>query len=133
MTKKIYPPEFKKEAASLVLDQGYTRKAACEAMWVGTTALDRWIRQLREEREGKTPEKSAAITDPQHEIQALKAQVRQLEREKEILKKATALLVSDTLSKWNWSTSWARTIRNERLLKPLGSPEALTTPIRASE
>ncbi len=32
MTKKIYPPEFKKEAASLVLDQGYTRKAACEAM-----------------------------------------------------------------------------------------------------
>ncbi len=27
MTKKHYPAEFKQEAASLVLDQGYTRKA----------------------------------------------------------------------------------------------------------
>jgi transposase len=99
MTKKTYPPEFKQEAASLVLDQGYTRKAACEAMGVGATALDRWVRQLRDEREGKTPEKSAAITQTQREIQGLKAQVRRLEREKEILKKATALLMSDTLNK----------------------------------
>jgi transposase len=99
MSKKTYPPEFKKEAASLVLDQDYTRKAACEAMGVGATALERWVRQLRDEREGITPERSTAITETQREIQGLKAQVRRLEREKEILKKATALLMSDTLNK----------------------------------
>ena len=44
MPRKSYPPEFKQETASLVLDQGYTRKAAAEAMGVGRTALDRWVR-----------------------------------------------------------------------------------------
>ncbi len=98
MTKKHYPAEFKQEAASLVLDQGYTRKAACEAMGVGKTALDRWIKQLRTERAGETPEKAQAITATQREIQALKAQVKRLEREKAILKKATARLMSETHS-----------------------------------
>ena len=98
MPRKSYPPEFKQETASLVLDQGYTRKAAAEAMGVGRTALDRWVRQLSQERSGKPPEKSQAITDTQREIQDLKAQVKRLEREKAILKKATALLMSDMLN-----------------------------------
>jgi transposase len=95
MPRKSYPPEFKQETASLVLDQGYTRKAASEAMGVGYTALDRWVKQLRQERQGETPEKSQAMTATQREIQALKVQVRRLEREKAILKKATALLMSE--------------------------------------
>jgi transposase len=47
MPRKSYPPELKQETASLVLDQGYTRKVASEAMGVGYTALDRWVKQLR--------------------------------------------------------------------------------------
>lgn len=36
MTKKrTFSPEFRLEAAQLVVDQGYTLKAACEAMGVG--------------------------------------------------------------------------------------------------
>jgi transposase len=58
MPRKSYPPESKQEAASLVLDQGYTRKAASEAIGVGYTVLDRWVKQLRQERQGETPEKS---------------------------------------------------------------------------
>lgn len=95
MPRKSYPPDFKQETASLVLDQGYTRKAAAEAMGVGYTALDRWVRQLRQERSGEPPEKGQAITDTQRQIQDLKAQIKRLEREKAILKKATALLMSD--------------------------------------
>jgi len=95
MPRKSYPPEFKQETASLVLDQGYSRKAAAEAMGVGYTALDRWVRQLRQERSGEPPEKGRAITDTQRQIQELKAQIKRLEREKTILKKATALLMSD--------------------------------------
>lgn len=98
MPRKSYPPEFKQETASLVLDQGYTRKAASEAMGIGYTALDRWVKQLRQERQGETPENSQAMTATQREIQALKGQVRRLEREKTILKKATALLMSEVPS-----------------------------------
>ncbi|MEL6749788.1 MAG: transposase [Pseudomonadota bacterium] len=76
MPRKSYPPEFKQETASLVLDQGYSRKAAAEAMGVGYTALDRWVRQLRQERRGESPEKGQAITDTQRQIQALKAQIK---------------------------------------------------------
>ena len=95
MSKKQYRLEFKQETASLVLDQNYTRQQACEAMGVGRTALDRWVKQLRAERQGITPEKAQAMTAEQREIQTLKAQVVRLEREKTILKKATALLMSD--------------------------------------
>ena len=95
MTRKTYPSEFKKEAASLVLDQGYTITAACESMGVGKTAMNRWVKQLRSERSGNTPESVKAITKEHQEIQSLKERVRRLELEKEILKKATALLMSD--------------------------------------
>jgi transposase len=55
------------------------------------------VEQLRNERGGTTPPRSKAMTPEQKRIQDLEAQVRRLEREKEILKKATALLMSDSL------------------------------------
>lgn len=99
MTKarRTFSSEFKLEAAQLVIEQGYTPKAACEAMGVGKSTLENWVRQLRSERQGQTP-KSSAITTEQKRIQELERQVRKLETEKEILKKATALLMSDSLS-----------------------------------
>ena len=97
MTRKSYTTDFKREAASLVLDQGYSVRTACEAMDVGHTAMRRWVNQLRQEREGITPEKSKALPPEQQRIQELEARLRKVEREKEILKKATALLMSDSL------------------------------------
>jgi transposase len=96
-TRRTFSAEFKLEAAQLVVDHGYTHKAACEAMGVGKTTLENWVRQLRLERQGQTP-KSTALTAEQKRIQELEKQVRKLETEKEILKKATALLMSDSLS-----------------------------------
>jgi transposase len=85
------------EAAQLVVDHNYTLQAACEAMGVGKSTMEYWVRQLREELQGKTPTASA-ITPDQRRIQELEKQVRRLETEKEILKKATALLMSDSLN-----------------------------------
>lgn len=96
-TRRTFSPEFKLEAAQLVVDQGYTIKAACDAMGVGKSTMEYWVRQLREERQGKTPT-SSAITPEQRRIQELEKQIRRLEEEKEILKKATALLMSDSLN-----------------------------------
>lgn len=96
--KPTYPPEFKSESASLVLDQGYSIAKACKEMNVGRTAMTRWVQQLRAERAGETPESATAITEHQREIQVLKATIKRLEREKEILKKASALLMTDAFS-----------------------------------
>ena len=50
MTKRIRPnftPEFRLESAQLVLDQGYSVKEAAEAMNVGKSTMDKWVRQLK--------------------------------------------------------------------------------------
>ena len=99
MTRKrrSFSPEFKLEAAQLVVDQGYTIREAAEAMNVSKTTLENWIRLLKSERSGKTPA-SKALTPEQKRIQELEKQLRKVEQEKEILKKATALLMSDSLN-----------------------------------
>ena len=94
--RRSFTKEFKHEAASLVVDQGYSMAEACRAMGVGFTALRRWVLQLQGERNGETP-KAPALTPEQRRIQELEKQVQRLEREKSILKKATALLVSDEM------------------------------------
>jgi len=98
MKQRRYSPEFRLEAAQLVVDQGYTLKAACEAMGVGKSTMEYWVRRLRAERSGKPPQGGEALTPEQREIQELKRKLRRVEEEKEILKKATALLMSDSLS-----------------------------------
>ena len=95
--RRTFTTEFKHDAAALVLDQGYSVAQACRSLDVGESALRRWMKQLQNERGGVTPT-SHAMTPEQQKIQALESQVKQLEQEKEILKKATALLMSDD---WN--------------------------------
>lgn len=90
MTRKrrTFSPEFKQEAASLVLDQGYSIPQACTSLGVGESALRRWVDQLSQEREGVTP-KGKALTPEQRKIQELEARCKRLEMEKAILKKTT--------------------------------------------
>ena len=92
--RRSLTPEFKLEAACLVLDQGYSIPEASRSLDVGETALRRWVEQLQQERDGTTP-KSKALTPDQQRIQELEARIKRLEDEKRILKKATALLMSD--------------------------------------
>jgi len=96
--RRSFTTEFKHEAACLVLDQGYSVAEACRSLGVGDTALRRWIKQLEAERGGVTP-KGKALTTDQQKIQELEARINRLEREKSILKKATALLMSDEMNR----------------------------------
>ena len=86
MSRRSFTTEFKREAVNLVTQQGYSVREACGALGLGETALRRWINQLQQERQGKTP-KSAALTPEQQRIQELEARVLRLEQEKAILKK----------------------------------------------
>ncbi|HFF2392285.1 TPA: IS3-like element IS222 family transposase, partial [Pseudomonas aeruginosa] len=81
-----FSAEFKREAAALVLDQGYSYIDACRSLGVVDSALRRWVKQLEAERQGVTP-KSKALTPEQQKIQELEARINRLEREKAIFKK----------------------------------------------
>ena len=69
-----FSKEFKREAAGLILDQGYSVPEACKAMDVGSTVINRWVQQLQSERSGVIP-KAKALTPEHQRIQELEAQV----------------------------------------------------------
>lgn len=96
-TSYLYP-EFKREAACLVLDQGYSHAEAARSLSLVESVLRRWVNQLQQERGAITPA-SKALTPEQQKIQELEARITRLEREKSILKKATALLMSEDLER----------------------------------
>jgi transposase len=95
--RPTFSPEFRLEAAQLVVDQGQTIRAAADAMGVGQSTMDKWVRQLRLERNGGSP-KATPMTPDQLRIRELERELQQVKTEKEILKKATALLMSDSLN-----------------------------------
>jgi len=99
MNKKRRPrfaPELRHEAAQLVVDQGYSIREAAQAMSVGVSTMDKWARQLRDERQGKAIAGTPLSSD-QRKIRELEKRIKHLEMEKEILKKASALLMSDSM------------------------------------
>ena len=84
--RRTFSPEFKQQAACLVLDQGYSHVEASRSVGIGESVLRRWVQQLHLERQGITPQ-SKAMTPDQQRIQELEARIERLEREKSILKK----------------------------------------------
>ena len=96
-SRRTFTTEFKLEVAQLVIDHGYSVREASKAMDVGKTAVDRWVQQLKKERSG-TADHPNALTPDQKKIQTLEKRIKQIELEKEILKKATALLMSDSMN-----------------------------------
>ena len=109
MKKRNFSAEFKRESAQLVVDQNYTVADAASAMDVGLSTMTRWVKQLRDERQGKTP-KASPITPEQIEIRELRKKLQRIEMENEILKKATALLMSDSLNSSRYSGNSGRVI-----------------------
>ncbi|WP_408064683.1 IS3 family transposase [Yersinia pseudotuberculosis] len=86
MKRRNFSPEFKRESAQLVIDQNYTVSDAAKAMDVGLSTMTKWVKQLRDERQGKTP-KASPITPEQIEIRELRKKIQRIEMENEIFKK----------------------------------------------
>ena len=97
MKKRKFSAEFKRESTQLVVDQNYTVADAAKAMDVGLSTMARWVKLLRDELRDKTP-KASPMTPEQIEIRELRKKIQRIEMENEILKKATALLMSDSLN-----------------------------------
>lgn len=93
-----YNREFKLEAISLVVDHKRRIPDVANSLGIGKSTLDNWLLKYRKEKQGAAPSEGLALTDDQRRIQDLEREVRQLKIEKDILKKASALLASDNLN-----------------------------------
>ena len=90
-TRRVLTTEFKQEGVNLVLNQGYTITQAASAMQVGLSSMQRWVGQYKQEILGITP-LAKALTPEQERIQTLEAENRQLKRDNDLLKKASAFI-----------------------------------------
>ena len=78
--KRNFSAEFKRESAQLVVDQNYTVADAAKAMDVGLSTMTRWVKQQRDEHQGKTP-KASPMTPEQKEIRELRKKLQRIETE----------------------------------------------------
>jgi transposase len=96
MTKrKQYSKEFKLDAIALVVEQNYSQAEAARNLGINSTILSRWIQEADDD-DGHAFRGNGKLTPEQDEIRKLKAQVKRLEMEREILKKATVFFAKET-------------------------------------
>ena len=93
--RKKYTKEFKLDAISLVLEQNYTQAEASKNLGINANLLGRWIKEFQSD-DGQAFRGNGKLTPELEEIRKLKAQVKRLEMEREILKKATVFFAKET-------------------------------------
>ena len=94
-TRKKYSKEFKLDAVSLVIEQGYKRSEAARSLGINANMLGRWMKET-EAGDGQAFRGNGKLTPEQEEVRNLKAQVKRLQMEKDILKKATVFFAAET-------------------------------------
>ncbi len=94
-TRKKYSKEFKLDAVSLVTDQGYSRAEAARSLGINANML---CRRVQEEQAGVSQafRGNGKLTPDQEENRRLKAEIKRLKMEKDILKKATVFFAAET-------------------------------------
>ncbi len=90
MTNQRFSEQFKRDAVRLVTEEGYSNKAAANAVGVCPTTVKAWTARYGETSLQRT--KFASIED---ELAHVKAENARLRLEREILKKATAFLARE--------------------------------------
>jgi len=94
-SRKKYSKEFKLDAVSLVLEQDYSRIEAARSLGINANMLGRWVKEHQGE-DGQAFRGNGKLTPDQDENRKLKAQIKRLEMERDILKKATAFFAAET-------------------------------------
>ena len=87
-----YPPEFRRDAVAMVLDEGRTIADAARSLGVNEGTLGNWVAKERIER----GERDGITADERSELSDLRAEVTQLRMERDLLKRSLAFWVRET-------------------------------------
>jgi transposase len=90
--KRVFTDEFKAGAVRLVLDQGKTVAQAAKDLDLSQSVLRTWVERARANR---TNGKTGLTTAEREELAALRKKVRELQMERDILKKAAAFCAKE--------------------------------------
>jgi transposase len=89
----VYPPDFKGDAVRLVQEGVKSVAAVARELGISVDTLHRWVKQAQldagERQDGLT-------TEEREELRRLRRQVRVLQEEREILKKAATFFAKET-------------------------------------
>jgi transposase len=96
VTRKQYTKEFKLDAISLILDLGYTITEAARSLEINANILRRWIKKHETDDDGQSFRGNGKLTPEREEIRRLKAQIKQLNLERQILKEAAVFFAKET-------------------------------------
>jgi len=94
-TRSKYTKEFKLDAVSLVVEQGYSRAEAARSLDINANMLGRWVKE-NDFEDDQVFRGNGKLTPEQEEVRTLKAQVKRLQMEKDILKKVTVFFAKET-------------------------------------
>jgi transposase len=106
-----YTKQFKQQAMSLVTEHGRSPSQAARELGMPDSTLAQWLKKSgwrKPEEQGPLPEDSTAL---KVRVRELERQVKRLETEKDIVKKATAYFASLNSSVSTSSTSDEGSIR----------------------
>jgi transposase len=82
-----YPEQFRRDAIELVGSSDRPLRQIARELGVNHETLRSWVNTAKKEAEAGPPTADPAVTD---EVQRLRKQVAELQKEKEILRKAAA-------------------------------------------
>ena len=85
MSTQRFTPEFKAETVRQVIERGYSVAETAERLGVSTHSLYKWVKSVTPD---KTEKQASELLEAKSEILRLRAQMRRLEEERDILKKA---------------------------------------------
>ena len=88
--RRKHSDEFRRNAISMVEDQGYTTTQAARELGINQNLLRTWRKKY-----GKAAESSGLLENEQEELDRLRKEVGRLRMERDILKKATAFLANE--------------------------------------
>ena len=89
--RRTHSDEFRRNAVSMVEDQGYTTAQAARELGVNQNLLRTWRKKY-----GKASLESSSLSESdQEELDRLRKEVSRLRMERDILKKATAFFANE--------------------------------------
>jgi transposase len=91
MSRRVFTREFKKSAVKLVLEQGLSITQAAKDLGIGSSSLDRWVRDVR--LQNSVPN---ALTESQRdELIRLRKENQILKMERDLLKKTAIFFAKE--------------------------------------